>query len=66
MGSLKIVTIVIDKNGVAMVELEEFRGKGGRIKAAFEKAVGIEAGPPTLVVNVERTIKRRLHKTFLP
>jgi len=43
MGSLKIVTIVIDKNGVAMVELEEFQGKGIRDRTAWTRWVDWKA-----------------------
>ena len=43
MGSLKIVTIVIDKNGVAMVELEEFQGKGIRDRTAWTRWVDVES-----------------------
>ena len=42
---MRTVTIVIDKNGVAIVELEEFQGKGIRDRTAY-----------SLVVNVERAI----------
>ena len=32
---MRTVTIVIDKNGVAIVELEEFQGKGIRSRTAW-------------------------------
>ena len=32
---MRTVTIVIDKNGVAIVELEEFQGKGIRGRTAW-------------------------------
>ena len=44
---MRTVTIVIDKNGVAIVELEEFQGKGIRDRTAWTR----------WVVNVERTIR---------
>ncbi len=52
----------IDEMGVPAVSLEGFRGKGVEsIRAAFEKAVGIEAGPLGLC----KPTKRRLRsKTF--
>ena len=44
---MRTVTIVIDKNGVAIVELEESQGKGIRDRTAWTRCV----------VNVERTIR---------
>ncbi len=36
---MRTVTIVIDKNGVAIVELEEFQGKGIRDRTAWTLVV---------------------------